>query len=158
MKKDETKAWFSYAADAPATWRPVHAGDTVQIWEEKWQATLLISVFTASMPAKLTRVQLRRHSRGRALRWLKLPAAHVLIRPKSVPGGTGGYVADTSATYEKPGLKLNYVHFLQVIGRSWRFSSAWSKLTAKPLVSKGIILFTFEVAGKNASKIGRKGD
>jgi len=61
---------------------------------------LLIPVFTPGMPAKLTQVQLCRHARDRTLRWLKLPAAHVLIRPKSVPGGTGGYVADTSATYE----------------------------------------------------------
>ena len=29
-----------------------------------------------------------------------LPAAHVLIHPSSSPSGTGGYVADTSATYE----------------------------------------------------------
>ena len=35
------------------------------------------------MPAKLTQVQLRRHAGGKALRWLWLPVAHVLIRPRS---------------------------------------------------------------------------
>ena len=51
--------------------------DTVAIWEQKWPATLVIPVFIAGMPAKLTRVQVRRH-------------AHVLIRPGSSPDGTGG--------------------------------------------------------------------
>ena len=54
----------------------------------------------AGMPTKLTRVQLRRHVGSKALGWLKLPVAHVLICPRSVPGGTGGYIADTSAAYE----------------------------------------------------------
>ena len=38
--------------------------------EQKWQATLLIQVFTPGMPAKFTQVQLRRHVGSRALRWL----------------------------------------------------------------------------------------
>ena len=61
---------------------------------------LLLPVFIAGMPAKLTQVQLRRHAGGKALRWLKLPAAHVLICPRSNPGGTGGYNAGASAAYE----------------------------------------------------------
>ena len=76
------------------------AWDTVPIWEQKWPATLVIPVFIAGVPAKLSQVQLRRHAGGKALRWLWLPAAHVLIRPGSSPGGTGGYVANTSAAYE----------------------------------------------------------
>ena len=65
----DTQAWFSYAADAPATWPPVLLG-------MKWPATLVNPVFIAGMPAKLTQVQLGRHAGGRALRWLLLPAAH----------------------------------------------------------------------------------
>ena len=38
------------------------AWDTVPIEEQKSPATEIISVFTAVMPAKLTRVQLRRHA------------------------------------------------------------------------------------------------
>ena len=56
------------------------------------------------MPAKLTRVQPRRHAGDKALRLLKLPALHVLIRPGSSPDGTGGYVADTSAAYKNQAL------------------------------------------------------
>ena len=55
------------------------------------------------MPVRLTQVQLRKHVGSKALRWLELPAAHVLIRPRSSPGGTGGYFADTSAAYENQG-------------------------------------------------------
>ena len=80
--------------------------DTVQIWEQKWPATLLIPVFTPGIPAKLTQVQLCRHAGGRALRWLQLPAAHVLIHPRRVPGCTSGYVADTSAAYENQALYM----------------------------------------------------
>ena len=67
------------------------AWDTVPIWEHKWPATLVIPVFIAGMPAKLIRVQLRRHAGGKVLRWVLLSAAHVLIRPRSSPGGTGDY-------------------------------------------------------------------
>ena len=41
------------------------AWDTVPIWEQKSPATESLSVFTAGMPAKLTRVQLRRHAGGK---------------------------------------------------------------------------------------------
>ena len=64
-------------------------------------ATLLLPTFTAGTPAKLTRVQLRRYAGGKALRWLELAAAHVLIRSRSSPGGTGGYNAGVLAAYEK---------------------------------------------------------
>ena len=46
----------------------------------------------------------RRHAGGKALWWLYLPAAHVLIRPGSSSDGTDGYVADTSAAYENQAL------------------------------------------------------
>jgi len=57
------------------------AWDTVPIWEQKWPATLVIPVFIAGMPAKLTWVQLRRHARGKdwAMGGATLPAAFVLI-------------------------------------------------------------------------------
>ena len=59
------------------------------------------------MPVKLTQVQLRSHAGGKALRLFYLPAAHVLIRPRSSPGGTSGYFEDTSATYENQALHLH---------------------------------------------------
>ena len=55
-RHDDCKAWFSYAAEAPATWPPVLTWDTFPIWEQKWPATLVIPVLIAGMPAKLTRV------------------------------------------------------------------------------------------------------
>ena len=69
-------------------------------WEQKWPAELVIPVFTVGMPVKLTQVQLRSHAGGKALRLFYLPVAHVLIRPRSSPGGTSGYFEDTSAAYE----------------------------------------------------------
>ena len=56
------------------------------------------------MPAKLTQVQLCRQAGGRALRWLQLPVTHFLICPRSVPGSTGGYVADKLPAYENQAL------------------------------------------------------
>jgi len=47
-----------------------------------------------------TEVQLRRHAGGKPLLWLLLPAAHVFIRLRRSPGGTGGYLTFTSAAYE----------------------------------------------------------
>ena len=44
--------------------------------------------------------KLRRHASGKVLRWLELPAAHVLIRPRSSPGSSGGYNAGASVAYE----------------------------------------------------------
>ena len=55
---------------------------------------------------KVDSIQLRRHAGSRALRWLQLPGAHVLIRPRRVPGCTGGYVADTLAAYENQALYM----------------------------------------------------
>ena len=70
------------------------------------------------MPAKVTRVQLRRNAGGRALRWLQLSASRVLIRPRSSPGGTGGYFefADTSAADEDQAL-VSVVSQAQATGR-----------------------------------------
>jgi len=68
------------------------------------------------LPAKLTRVQLRWPAGGKALRWLQLPAPHVLIRPRSSPGGTGGYFADTSAADENQAL-VSVVSQAQATGR-----------------------------------------
>ena len=73
---DSLKAWFSYAADAPATWPPVLPG-----------------------------ILFRYENRSGRQHWSSqcLPH-HVLIRPRSSPGGTGRYVADTSAAYENQAL------------------------------------------------------
>ena len=49
--------------------------DTVPIWETKLPATEARAVFTAGMPAKLTRVQLCRHASGKDQRCFLLPAA-----------------------------------------------------------------------------------
>ena len=68
------------------------------------------------MPAKVTRVQLSRNAGGRALRWLQLSASRVLIRPRSSPGGTGGYFADTSAADENQAL-VSVVSQAQATGR-----------------------------------------
>ena len=51
------------------------ACETVPIWETKLPATEAMSVFTAGMPAKLTRVQLCRHAGGKDQRCFMLPAA-----------------------------------------------------------------------------------
>lgn len=63
--------------------------DEVPIWEQKWPATLVIPVFMAGIPAKLTWIQLCRHASGKAMWWLLLTAAQVLIHPNSIPGSTG---------------------------------------------------------------------
>ena len=73
---DSLKAWFSYAADAPATWPPV-------------------------LPGILFRYENRSGRQHWSSKWLP---HHVLIRPRSSPGGTGHYVADTSAAYENQAL------------------------------------------------------
>ena len=74
------------------TWPPVLPGILFRYENRSGRQHWVIPVFTASMPAKVTRVQLRRHAGGKALRWLWLSAAHVLIRPRSSPGSTCGYV------------------------------------------------------------------
>ena len=81
----------------------ISAWNTVLIWEQ-WLATLIIPVFTAGMPAKLTWVQLCRHAGGKALRQLKLLAVHVLICPRSSPGSTSSYIAGTLVVYENQAL------------------------------------------------------
>ena len=80
------------------------ACDTVPIWEQKSPATEAMSVFTASMPAKLTRVQLRRHASGKDCDVSCFRQRYVLICPRTIAGSTGGYVAGTSATYENQAL------------------------------------------------------
>ena len=90
--------WCTCDMAAGTTW------DTVLIWEQKWSVMFLLPVFTAGMPAKLTWVKLRRHASGKALRWLELPAVHVLIRPRSSPGGTDSYNAGALEVLWEPGL------------------------------------------------------
>ena len=51
------------------------ACNTVLIWEQKSSPTEDMSVFTAGMSGKLTRVQLRRHASGKDLWCFFLPAA-----------------------------------------------------------------------------------
>ena len=105
-----------------------HAWDTVQICEQKWQATLLIPDFTPGMPAKLTQVQLCRHAGSRALRWLQLPVTHVLICPRSVPGSTGSYVAHTSPAYENQALAPQKwePELLLVLKKEWHQGDCFS--------------------------------
>ena len=73
---DSLKAWFSYAADAPATLPPV-------------------------LPGILFRYENRSGRQHWSSQCLPL---HVLIRPRRRPGGTGGYVADTSAACKNQAL------------------------------------------------------
>ena len=78
--------------------------DTVPTWEQKSPATEAMSVFTAGMPAKLTRVQLRRHAGGKDCDVFCCRRCCVLICRRSIAGSTGGYVAGTSAAYENQAL------------------------------------------------------
>ena len=66
-------------------------------------------VLTADMPAKLTRVRLRRHAGGKDQRCFLSRRRYVLICRSSIAGSTRGYVAGTSEAYENQallGLKL----------------------------------------------------
>ena len=66
-------------------------------------------VLTAGMPAKLTRVRLRRHAGGKDQRCFLSRRRYVLICRSSIAGSTRGYVAGTSGAYENQallGLKL----------------------------------------------------
>ena len=85
----------------------------------------------------MTQVQLRRHAGGKALRWLQVPAEHVLICPRSSPGGTGGYFADTSAAYRSQALleKKLIVRFPDVLVRS-SFHCIFKKLSSKIVIQK----------------------
>ena len=61
------------------------------------------------MPAKLTRVRLRRHAGGKDQRCFLSRRRYVLICRSSIAGSTRGYVAGTSGAYENQkliGLKL----------------------------------------------------
>ena len=74
------------------------AWDTVPIWEHKWPATLVILVFIAGMPAKLIRVQLRRHAGGKVLRWvLRCMLSFAREAVQAVPATTSRY---TSSIWE----------------------------------------------------------
>ena len=86
--------------------------DTVLTREQKRPGRSLLPLFTAGMPAKLTRVQLRRYAGGKALRGLELQATRVLIPPTGSPGGTGDYNAGASAASENQAYK--YVMFVNV--------------------------------------------
>ena len=66
-------------------------------------------VLTVAMPAKLTRVRLRRHAGGKDQRCFLNRRRYVLICRSSIAGSTRGYVAGTSEAYENQallGLKL----------------------------------------------------
>ena len=80
------------------------ACDTVPIWEQKSPATEAMSVFTAGMPAELTRVQLRRHAGSKDCHVSCCRQRYVLICRRTIAGSTGGYVAGTSAAYENQAL------------------------------------------------------
>ena len=98
----------AYAADAPA---PMHLRQHCLGYCSDMRTEVAGNIghpILYRRHAKLTRVQLRRHAGGKALRWLLLPAAHVLIRPGTSPDGTGGYVADTWAAYENQALERMY--------------------------------------------------
>ena len=65
--------------------------NTVPIWEQKSPATAeVMSVFTAGMPAKLTRVRLRTHAGGKDLRCFLSRRRYVLICRSSIAGSSGG--------------------------------------------------------------------
>ena len=74
-----TKAWFSYAADAPATQPPVLPGILFRYenisGRQHWSSQSLSLACLRSC---------RRDAGGRALQWLQLPAARVLIRPGTI--------------------------------------------------------------------------
>ena len=82
------KAWFSYAADVHATWPPVLHGILFRYENRSGRQ----HYSSKSLPTACLRSWLKFNFAG-------MPAMHVLIRSRSVPGGTGGYVADTSAAY-----------------------------------------------------------
>ena len=105
--------------------------DTVPIWEQKSLATEAMSVFTAGMPAKLTRVQLRRHTGGKDCDVSCCRRFCVLICRRTIAGSTGGYVAGTSAAYENQALvewnSKQSVSFLTCISAfSWRTFAYWT--------------------------------
>ena len=103
------------------------AWDTVPIWEQKWPAILVILVFSAGMPAKLTRVQPHRDAGSTALQWLLLLAAHNITCVKSSPGGTGRYITDTSAAYENQALGT-WVERGKTSPISWLISISYPRL------------------------------
>ena len=85
------------------------ACDTVPIWEQKSPATEAMSILTAGIPAKLSRVRLGRHAGGKDLRCFLSRRRYVLICRSSVAGSICGYVTGTLAAYENQplfGLKL----------------------------------------------------
>ena len=73
MNSSKVLPFFCYCDIRPGSHMPpMHlqgtAWDIAPIREQKWLATLVIPVFTASMPAKLTQVLLHGHAGGKALR------------------------------------------------------------------------------------------
>ena len=87
---------------------------------------------------------------GKALRWLQVRVAHVLICPRSSPGGTGGYFADTSATYKSQALlgKKLIVRFADVLARS-SFHCIFKKLSSKVFIQKKLLTLNSERSKRN---------
>ena len=90
-----------FLAKLPATFT---ACNTFPIWEQKSPLTETMSVFTAGMPVKLTRVWLRRHAGSKDLLCFLSRQRYVLICRNSITGSTGGYVLGTWIAYENQAL------------------------------------------------------
>ena len=87
---------------------------------------------------------------GKALRWLQVRVAHVLICPRSSPGGTGRYFADTSAAYKSQALlgKKLIVRFADVLVRS-SFHCIFKKLSSKVFIQKKLLILNSERSKRN---------
>ena len=83
---------------------------------------------------------------GKALRWLQVRVAHVLICPRSSPGGTGGYFADTSAAYKSQALLI--FRFADVLVRS-SFHCIFKKLSSKVFIQKKLLILNSERSKRN---------
>ena len=112
-----------FLAKLPATYT---ACDTFPIWEQKLPAAETMSVFTASMPVKLTWVWLRRHAGSKDLRCFLSWWRYVLICRNSITGSTGGYVIGTWTAYENQALfshpALLRFNLVTEIYEVWSFS------------------------------------
>ena len=93
------KAWFSYAADLPATKPPVLPGILFRhMGTLRRRQQDLSQVFAAGMPAKLNLSQLRRHDGGKD--WDDLCCWRLLFSYRnSIPGSTSVYVAGGLTAY-----------------------------------------------------------
>ena len=71
--------------------------------------------FFADLPAKMNSSQFCRLAGGKALRWLLLLTAYVIICRNSTPGSTGGCVPGGSAAYENFIITLLYSYIPRCI-------------------------------------------